>query len=98
MERVEGGISGHVEGHTGEDEEEGMSHEGGGSLGKADLLFEGLLEKGLGGVVGKCEATGDTDYVLCACSPKLFAYFTVEVAVDRSIVYLLGRMLCVVAT
>ena len=98
MERVEGGISGHVEGHTGEDEEEGMSHEGGRSLGKADLLVEGLLEKGLGGVVGKCKATGNTDDVLRACSPKLFAHFTIEEAVEVSIVHLLGRMLCVVAT
>ena len=81
-----------------EDEEEGMSHEGGRSLGKADLLVEGLLEKGLGGVVGKCKATGNTDDVLRPCSPKLFAHFTIEEAVEVSIVHLLGRMLCVVAT
>ena len=98
MERVEGGISGHVQGHAGKDEEEGMSHEGGGSLGEADLLVEGLLEKGLGGVVGQSKAASDPHDVLCAGSPKLFAHFAVEEAVEVSIVHLLGRMLCVVAT
>jgi len=94
MEGVEGGISSHVQGHAGEDEEEGVSHEGGGSLGKADLLVKGLLEDGLGGVIGKGEATGDTDDMLRARTPEIFTDLTTEEAVEVSIIHLLGGMLC----
>ena len=66
---------------------------GGRGLGKAQLLLEYLLKGGLGCVISQSEATGDTDDVLRASSPKLIVYFSADESVECPIVHLLGRML-----